>query len=149
VAGRAGPPSISELVEGFQRWLLKSSARSVRREVGDQVRRSLGGRRDPGDVWAAATSKPPDAMEEAPECAWCPVCRAARRIRQTRPGLGGPVASASEAVAAAVNEAFTAFESIFAVRQPSPRPGAVPSPPEPPEKPSGQEERAHGPDDRG
>ena len=60
----------------------------MRHELTGQVRRTFGpGRAEPGDVWGAATTEPPpDGSMDAPECAWCPICRAARRIAGIRPG---------------------------------------------------------------
>ena len=68
----------------FQRWLVRSGARSVSREVSDQIRSMLGVGGGPADVWARATAPPAD---EAPECAWCPFCRAARVLRESGPGV--------------------------------------------------------------
>ena len=80
----------ADLAGEVQRWLIRSGARSVRREFGEQVRRTLGGgREEPTDVWGAATTEPPpDESLDSPECAWCPICRGARRIRESGPGLG-------------------------------------------------------------
>jgi hypothetical protein len=121
------PSGQRDLTDDIQRWLLRSGVRSMRRELSDQVRRAFQGHRpaEPSDVWDAATSEPPPdplAQAEAPECAWCPVCRAARRIRQTGPGLGGQLpglpglSGAGDTVAAAVQEAFSAFEALLSTR---------------------------------
>ncbi len=87
----------------------------MRREIGGQVRRKLGGgdRTEPRDVWDSATTEPPPDLGEAPECAWCPVCQAARRIRESGPGLGSQLSGAGEAVAAAVQAALSAFEGVM------------------------------------
>jgi hypothetical protein len=87
----------------------------MRREFGEQVRRTVGGgRSEPVDVWGTATTEPPpDESLDAPECAWCPVCRAARRIRESGPGLGSQLAGAGDAVAAAVQEALNAFDAVL------------------------------------
>ena len=42
----------------FQRWLVRSGARSVSREVSDQIRSMLGRSAGPADVWAKATVPP-------------------------------------------------------------------------------------------
>src|SRR5215831_18861425 len=98
----------AELASGVQRWLIRTSARNMRDELGDQVRKALRGeQRDPADVWATATTEPPGAASEPPECAWCPVCRAARRIAESRaePGVGASaVSSAADVVAGAVRD---------------------------------------------
>ena len=106
-----GPDPLGDL----QRWLMRTGARSVTKEMTGQVRRALGQDRPAADVWDTATNRPED---EAPECAWCPVCRAARRMRENR-GLGSSLAGASDALASVVQEAYTAFES--AMKAPSSR----------------------------
>jgi hypothetical protein len=90
----------------------------MRRELTGQFRRTFGGNTaEQRDVWGTATTEPPpDHAGEAPECAWCPVCRAARRIRESGPGLGGQLAGAGDAVAAAVQEALSAFDSVLSMR---------------------------------
>jgi hypothetical protein len=106
-----------DLTAEFQRWLIRSSARNVRDELTGQFRKTFG-RAERDNVWGVATTEPPpDASGEAPECAWCPVCRAARRIRETAPGVGGQLAGASDVVAAAVQEAMSAFESALSMGQ--------------------------------
>jgi hypothetical protein len=119
---RPAPPG-PDLLGDLQRWLIRSGARSVRREVEDQVRRTLGGGRGSGeDVWGRATTEPPPDLSEAPECAWCPVCRAARRMRVSGPDLSSQLAGASGAVATAVQDALGAVDAILS------RPGAGPGP---------------------
>jgi hypothetical protein len=106
----------ADLAGEVQRWLIRSGARSVRREFGEQVRRTLGGggRAEPADVWGAATTEPPpDESLDSPECAWCPICRGARRIRESGPGLGSQLAGAGDAVASAVQEALAAFDAVL------------------------------------
>jgi hypothetical protein len=116
---RSARSPFSDLSGEIQRWLVRSSARNMRRELtdlGEQFRRTLGGQpsAQPGDVWDVATKQPsPELPAEAPECAWCPVCRAARQIRKSGPGLGGQLAGAGDAVAAAVQEALSAFDSVL------------------------------------
>lgn len=123
----------SDLIGDLQRWLIRSGARSVRQDVGDQFRRMLsGGRGERGgskDIWDVATTEPPPGDPgEAPECAWCPVCRAARRIRESGPGFGSQLSGAGEAVAAAVQEALNLFDGVLS--RPGPAPGSQPSRPE-------------------
>ncbi len=99
----------------MQRWILRSSAKNMTREISGQVRKKLGAdRSEPKDVWGTATTEPPRGdLGEAPECAWCPICRAARRIRESGPGLGSQIAGAGDAVAAAVQEALGAFDTVL------------------------------------
>ena len=108
----------SELIGEVQRWLLRTSARGVSRGLNDQIRTALRGGGH-GDVWETAT-----ADEEPPECAWCPICRARRRLRESGPGLASGVAAATDAVGVAMQDALSAFEAAMAAagRQARPRP---------------------------
>jgi hypothetical protein len=115
--------SIAGIQANVERWLIRSGAENMRREVGDQFRRAFGGgRADAGEVWNTATTETPptETAGEAPECAWCPVCRAARRMRETGTPLGG-LSGAGDAVAAAVQEALSAFDSFLSMRTSPPR----------------------------
>jgi hypothetical protein len=105
---QSGSDPIGEL----QRWLVRSGARSVSRQLGDQVRTALGGgggNSTHGDVWESAT-----ADHEAPECQWCPICRARRRLRDSGPGLSSTVAAAGDAVSVVLQDAAAAFEAAVA-----------------------------------
>jgi hypothetical protein len=83
----------------------------VSREVSDQIRSVIGGRGGKSaDVWEQATAPPTD---EAPECAWCPVCRAARVLREQGPGMSSQVSAASEAMGVFVHDALSIFESAL------------------------------------
>jgi hypothetical protein len=105
------------VLSDFQRWLLRSSARNMRNQIGDQVRKTLGGRQgEPGNVWDMATTEIPAEVGESPECQWCPICRAARRMRESTPGLGGQLMAAGDAVAAALQDALSGLESLLARR---------------------------------
>jgi hypothetical protein len=111
---RPGDPS-PDLLGDLQRWLIRSSAKNVRREFEDQVRRTIGGQRqDQGDVWDVATSEIPPDVGEAPECQWCPICRAARRMRDSGPGLSGGLSGAGEAVSTVVQDVIGALDSLLA-----------------------------------
>jgi hypothetical protein len=104
----------------FQRWLMKSSARSLGHQVRGNVRKTLGyGGSKTEDVWSVATSEVP---EEPPECEWCPVCRAARKFRDSGrgPGLGSHLSSAGEAFASVLNDAVSAFETAVSAAKPPP-----------------------------
>lgn len=110
----------------FQRWLMKAGARSVTKDLTGRVRGgvrgALGQDRPKADVWDTATNLPL-VDDEAPECAWCPVCRAARRLRESRQssGLSSQLAGAGDALASVVQEAYSAFES--AMKPPANGPG--------------------------
>src|SRR5262245_20016428 len=74
--GRRQPGA--DVLGDLQRWLIRSSARNMRSQLEDQVRRTIGGQRaDKSDVWDVATTEIPPEVGEAPECQWCPICRAA------------------------------------------------------------------------
>ena len=107
----------SDPIGELQRWLVRSGARSVTRQLGDQVRTALGGSTR-ADVWESAT-----ADHEAPECQWCPICRARRRLRESGPGLSSSVAAAGDAVSVVLQDAAAAFEAAVAAagRQARPR----------------------------
>jgi hypothetical protein len=62
----------------------------MRDELGGQVKKAIRGTDNgTGDIWSRATTEPPDAADQPPECAWCPICRAARRMAQSQGGYGG------------------------------------------------------------
>jgi hypothetical protein len=117
-AGRSGRPKQSapgaDIIGDIQRWFIRSSARNMRNQVGGQVRKSFRGGGQGTDVWDTATTEPPQREGEPPECQWCPVCRAARRMRESGPGLGDQLSGAGDTVAAAVQEAFKAFDGLLA-----------------------------------
>ena len=109
----------SDPIGELQRWLVRSGARSVSRQLGDQVRTVLGGSSSAhGDVWESAT-----ADHEAPECQWCPICRARRRLRESGPGLSSTFSAAGDAVSVVLQDAAAAFEAAVAAagRQARPR----------------------------
>ena len=93
------------------------------KELRSQARRALGGSTDRGDVWEVATTEP--ALDEAPECAWCPVCRAARKFRQSGPGFASQVAGAGDALFNVAQDTLSAFEAMLSGRPP----GAAGQPP--------------------
>jgi hypothetical protein len=103
---------VNDPLADFQRWLMRAGARSMANQVADQVRRTVGqDRRDRGDVWDTATNEPPP--DESPECQWCPICQAARAARLSGPGLMSSVADVGGALAAMVQDAFSAFEQMM------------------------------------
>jgi hypothetical protein len=111
---RPAPPG-SDLLGDLQRWVVRSGTKSMRRQVEGQVRRTLGGGRRPqsADAWGTATTEPPPHLGDSPECAWCPICRAARRMRESGPDLGSQLSGASDVVASAVQDAIVAVDAIF------------------------------------
>jgi hypothetical protein len=106
----------ADLIGDIQRWLVRSGARGVSRGVGGQIRSALGRSEGSGDVWERATRLPQD---EAPECAWCPVCRAARRLNESGPGLSSQMAAATDAFATVAQDAMSVFEAALAAARPA------------------------------
>ncbi len=116
-ADRRGPDRQGKNVDVFgdlQRWFIRQSAKNMRREISGQVRRTLGGGREASDVWDTATNEIPPEVGESPECQWCPICRAARRMRDSGPGIGGQLTGAGDVVASAVHDAIGALDSLLA-----------------------------------
>jgi hypothetical protein len=155
--GRSG----QDLIGDFQRWLVRSGARSVSREVSGQLRSVLGRSEGRADVWETATTT---SADEAPECAWCPVCRAARVLRESGPGVTSQMAAVGDVVAALAQDTMSVFEAALAAtgraaRQDAGR-GQAPSgtvwadvtvqdPEEEPESAGSPGGPPHEPDDRG
>jgi hypothetical protein len=104
----------NDLIGDFQRWLLRAGARGMSRELADQVRTALGKNQQTstGDVWETATTEP--APGEAPECAWCPLCRAARLVREAKPGRDTRVAAVGDALTTVVQDAVSVLEAALA-----------------------------------
>ena len=118
-------PPRPDPIGDFQRWLMKSGAKGLGREVRGNLRRTFG-RPSEEDVWSQATREYPD---EPPECEWCPICRAARKYRDNSgPGVGGHLTGAGDAFASVVSDAFSAFESALSVVRPPSAPKASPGP---------------------
>lgn len=106
------PGGSGDLIGDFQRWLLRSGARGMSRELTDQVRAALGKNQATGDVWETATTQPVPA--DAPECAWCPLCRAARIVREAKPGRDKRVAAVGDALTTVVQDAVSVLEAALA-----------------------------------
>jgi hypothetical protein len=106
------PSGSNDLIGDFQRWLLRSGARGMSRELADQVRAALGKNQSTGDVWETATTQPVPA--DAPECAWCPLCRAARIVREAKPGRDKRVAAVGDALTTVVQDAVSVLEAALA-----------------------------------
>jgi hypothetical protein len=103
----------SDPVGDFQRWLMRSGARGLGREVRGNIRKTFGyGDAGRDDVWESATNEP--ESPEPPECEWCPLCRAARKMRDSGPGLGSHLSSAGDIFASVVQDAVNAFEAVIA-----------------------------------
>ena len=108
----------------FQRWLMKAGARSITRDVTDRVKSTMGGGKAKAhtDVWDEATTT--DPTDEPPECQWCPICRAARKARDSggsSAGFSEQVAGAADALAGLTRDAFSLFESAMRTQSTTPR----------------------------
>jgi hypothetical protein len=129
------------LASEIQRWLIRTSARNVRDELGDQVKKAFRGSADhSADAWATATTESPDAANEPPECSWCPLCRAARLIAHARTGAdsrGGPrLSDAADTMTGAIRDALAGLDSILSYRPGEP---AQPPPASEPTHPAEQQ----------
>jgi hypothetical protein len=135
-------PPRPDPIGDFQRWLMKSGAKGLGREVRGNLRKTFG-RPSGEDVWSQATREDPD---EPPECEWCPICRAARKYRDsTGPGVGGHLTGAGDAFASVVSDAFSAFESALSVVRPPAAPSGKPAPARPSPAPEPEPAAAAGP----
>ena len=123
----------SDPIADFQRWLMKAGARSLGRDVASKVRSTMGGGSSSGKragVWETATTEPPG--DEPPECQWCPICRAARRYRDsggTDSGLGSPLAGVGDVLAGFTRDAFGIFEAAMRASQRPAPPASRPDEP--------------------
>ncbi len=116
----------SDPVGDFQRWLMRTGAKSIGRDVASRMRSTIGGGggAKQGDVWETATTEEP--TDEPPECQWCPICRAARRYRDTGGSsapLGGQFAGVGDTLAGLTRDAFGLFDAAMRASQ---RPAAAP-----------------------
>jgi hypothetical protein len=123
----------AEMAGDVQRWLIRSSAKNMRDEFSGQVRTAFrGDESKAGDPWETATTEPPNAADEPPECAWCPVCRAARRLADARADAGGGagtrLANIADVMAGAVKDVLSGVDSVLSYR---PEPGRAGDRPEP------------------
>jgi hypothetical protein len=110
----------SDPVGDFQRWLMRTGAKSIGRDVASRVRSTIGGGggAKQGDVWDTATTEEP--TDEPPECQWCPICRAARRYRDTGGStatLSGQFAGVGDTLAGLTRDAFGLFDAAMRASQ--------------------------------
>jgi len=112
---------------------MRAGARSIGRDVAGRVRSTVGGggRAKQADVWETATTE--ELTEEPPECQWCPICRAARRYRESGgqgqpPGFGGQFGQfggVGDTLAGLTRDAFSLFDAAMrASQRPTAAPGA-------------------------
>ncbi len=137
----------SDPVGDFQRWLMRTGAKSIGRDVASRVRSTIGGGggAKQGDVWDTATTE--ELTDGPPECEWCPICRAARRYRDSggsTANLGGQFAGVGDTLAGLTRDAFGLFDAaIRASQRPPDGPRAAGRPADKPggrpdERPAGQ-----------
>ena len=113
----------------FQRWLMRAGAKSIGRDVADRVRSTFGGAKggsQQADVWETATTE--ELTDEPPECQWCPICRAARRYRESggqgQPPPFGQFGTVGDTLAGLTRDAFSLFDTAMrASQRPPARPG--------------------------
>jgi len=114
----------------FQRWLMKAGAKSIGREVAGRVKSTLGGggggAKHADDVWDTATTE--ELTDEPPECQWCPICRAARRYRDSGGNPAGQFAGVGDTLAGLTRDAFSLFDAALRQAQrPAPSQGSRPA----------------------
>ena len=110
----------SDPIGDFQRWLMRTGAKSIGRDVASRVRSTIGGGggAKQGDVWDTATTE--ELTDEPPECQWCPICRAARRYRDSGGStatLGGQFAGVGDTLAGLTRDAFGLFDAAMRASQ--------------------------------
>ena len=105
----------------------------MRDELRGQVKKTFRGQdSSKSDVWATATTEPPDAADQPPECAWCPICRAARRMAQAQAqgggrgaaspadaapkGAGPALAGAADVLVGAARDALVGLDAMLSYR---------------------------------
>jgi hypothetical protein len=103
----------SDPIGDFQRWMMKAGAKSIGRDVAGRVRSTLGGGGGAknADVWDTATTEEP--TDEPPECQWCPICRAARRYRDSGGTAGGQFAGVGDTLVGLTRDAFSLFDAAL------------------------------------
>jgi hypothetical protein len=104
---------------------MRAGAKSISRDVAGRVRSTVGGggRAKQADVWETATTE--ELTEEPPECQWCPICRAARRYRESGgqgqpPGFGGQFGQfgqVGDTLAGLTRDAFSLFDAAMKASQ--------------------------------
>jgi hypothetical protein len=127
----------SDPIGDFQRWLMRAGARSLSRDVAGRVKSAVGGVTggggDKADVWDTATTEV--LTDEPPECQWCPICRAARRYRESggtpNPTLGGQFAGVGDTLASLTRDAFGLFDAAMRTTQRPPGAPGAPGTPAP------------------
>jgi hypothetical protein len=110
---------------------MRAGAKSISRDVAGRVRSTFGvgsgGGKD-ADVWETATTE--ELTDEPPECQWCPICRAARRYRDTGGTSGGSsqFGGVGDTLAGLTRDAFSLFDAALrASQRPAQPPGSRPA----------------------
>jgi hypothetical protein len=129
----------SDPIGDFQRWLMRAGAKSIGRDVAGRVKSTFGGGGggQKADVWETATTE--ELTDEPPECQWCPICRAARRYRDSGGTAPSQFAGVGDTLAGLTRDAFSLFDAALRPPQrPAPqsgsqRSGSQPAAPRPPD----------------
>ena len=115
----------SDPIGDFQRWMMKAGAKSIGRDVAGRVKSTLGGgggSKKSADVWETATTE--ELTDEPPECQWCPICRAARRYRDSGGAGASQFAGVGDTLAGLTRDAFSLFDAALRPPQRPAQPGA-------------------------
>ena len=115
----------SDPIGDFQRWLMRAGAKSIGREVAGRVKSTFGGGggAQKADVWETATTE--ELTDEPPECQWCPICRAARRYRDSGGAGASQFAGVGDTLAGLTRDAFSLFDAALRPPQrPAPHSGS-------------------------
>jgi len=146
----------SDPIGDFQRWLMKAGAKSIGREVAGRVKSTVGAKTNPKkseDIWETATTE--ELTDEPPECQWCPICRAARRYRDSGgASSASQFAGVGDTLAGLTRDAFSLFDAALRQAQrPAPAPGGRaadrPAPSQEPGEPGPSADSGHAHSDHG
>jgi hypothetical protein len=126
-------------LDDLQRRLAIAGARGLGQQVAGQFGRTARGGRQ--DVWATATTEPVDASAGyAPECTWCPVCRAIRMARDSNPDMASRVGETAGALMSAAQDVVAAVDAALA-RKPAAQSSTPPNRPPSSAAPAGPASR--------
>jgi hypothetical protein len=101
-------------LDDLQRRIAVAGARGLGQGFANQMGAAIRG--DKADVWETATREGAAgaAPGDAPECAWCPVCRAIRMARGSSPELAGRISVTADAMMSAAQDLVTAVDTALA-----------------------------------
>jgi hypothetical protein len=110
-------------LDDLQRRIAVAGARGLGQGFANQVGTAIRGEK--ADVWETATreAEAGAAAGDAPECAWCPVCRAIRIARGSSPELAGRISTTADVMMSAAQDLVTAVDAALARMNKPPAPG--------------------------